>query len=54
VRPEMEVAYAFAGNYYPGDSKIFAKIGYMSSESLQGAGDPVVDWRLSVGFNCKF
>lgn len=54
VRPELEISYALPGSYYPGDSKIFAKIGYMSSQSLRGEGAPVADCRLSLGFNCKF
>ena len=54
LRPELEIAYALPNYYYPMDSKIFMKIGYMSSSYLRGTGDPVEDWRLSMGFNCKF
>ncbi len=53
-RPEIEVAYALPGNYYPLDSRVFLKMGYMSSQMIQGVGEPVVDWRFSLGFNCKF
>ena len=54
MRPELEIAYSLPNGYYPMDSKIFFKVGYMSSSYLQGVGDSVGDWRLSMGFNCKF
>ena len=54
IRPELEVAYALPGSYYPADSRIFVKASYMSSAPLRGQDQPVEDWRLSVGLNCKF
>ncbi len=54
LRPELEVAYALPSAYYPNDSKVFVKAGYMSYAYIQGAGAPVENWRLSMGFNCKF
>jgi len=54
VRPEMEVAYALPGSYYPTDSKIFLRGGYISSSNIQGSGSPVTDLRLTIGCNFKF
>lgn len=54
IRPELEVAYALPGSYYPADSRVFVKAAYMSSTSLRGEDDPVENWRFSVGLNCKF
>ena len=54
IRPEVEVAYALPSSYYPNDSRIFVKIAYMSSAPLKGQDEPVENWRLSVGLNCKF
>jgi hypothetical protein len=54
LRPELEVAYALPSVYYPNDSKIFVKVGYMSAVYIQGVGSPVYDSRVSMGFNCKF
>ena len=60
-RPELELAYALPGGgisqpgfQYAGGSKIFLKLGYLSSLPIIGNYDSVQDWRLSVGFNCKF
>ena len=54
IRPELEVAYALPGAYYPADSRIFVKAAYMESASLRGEDDPVENWRFSMGLNCKF
>ena len=54
LRPELEVAYALPSVYYPNDSKVFAKVGYMSYAYIQGTGAPVENLRFSMGFNCKF
>ena len=54
LRPELEVAYALPSSYYPNDSRIFVKAGYMSYAYVQGAGEPVQNLRFSMGFNCKF
>jgi hypothetical protein len=54
IRPELEVAYALPGSYYPADSRVFVKAAYMNSSSLRGEDDPVENWRFSVGLNCKF
>ncbi len=54
LRPELEVAYALPGAYYPADSRVFVKAAYMNSSSLRGEDDPVENWRFSVGLNCKF
>ena len=54
LRPELEVAYALPSSYYPNDSKIFVKAGYMSYAYIQGTGSAVENLRLSMGFNCKF
>lgn len=54
VRPELEVAYALPSHYYPSDSRIFVKAGYENSSYIQGTGSPIVDTRLSMGFNSKF
>ena len=54
LRPEMEVAYALPGAYFPTDSRIFVKGAYMNSRSLRGPDDTVENWRFSVGLNCKF
>jgi len=54
LRPEIEAAYAFAGAASPANSKIFLKIGYMTSSYLVGEGLPVENWRFSLGLNCKF
>jgi hypothetical protein len=54
IRPELEVAYALPGAYYPADSRIFVKAAYMNSRSLKGSDAPVENWRFSVGLNCKF
>lgn len=53
-RPELEIAYALPGTYYPADSRIFVKAAYMSSSSLNGGAEPVENWRFSMGLNCKF
>lgn len=54
LRPELEVAYALPGPYYPGDSRIFVKAAYMSASSINGDDAPVENWRFSIGMNCKF
>lgn len=54
LRPELEIAYALPGPYYGADSRLFVKGAYMSSTSLKGPGDPIVNWRFSMGLNCKF
>lgn len=54
LRPELEVAYALPSAYYPNDSRIFVKAGYMSYTYIQGSGSPVENLRISTGFNCKF
>ena len=54
IRPELEIAYSLPGAYYPADSRIFVKAGYMSSAPLRGQADPVENWRFSIGLNWKF
>jgi len=53
-RPELEMAYALPGPLYPGDSRIFAKVAYMTSYTIKGDGAPIENWRFSVGMNWKF
>lgn len=53
-RPELEVAYAFPSQTYPGDTKLFAKVAYMTSYGIRGESDRIEDWRVSVGVNWKF
>jgi hypothetical protein len=53
-RPELEVAYAFPSQAYPGDTKVFAKVAYMTSYGIRGESDRIEDWRVSVGVNWRF
>jgi len=53
-RPEIEVSYALAQNLLPNEPRIFFKIGYQRLDILRGSGEPIPDWRLSIGTNWKF
>lgn len=53
-RPELEISYAFAQNLFPNDPRIFFKAGYQRLDVLKGSGEPIPDWRLSIGTNWKF
>lgn len=53
-RPELEFSYSFATDRYPNQSRAFVKGGYMHSTTVKGEGDPIEDWRLSVGLDYKF
>ncbi len=53
-RPEIELSYAFASQELPNESRVFVKVGYQYSSTIQGQGDPITQLRLSVGCNWKF
>jgi len=50
IRPELEVSYALANHF----SRVFAKIGYDRTSTLQGPDMPVEAKRISVGFKWQF
>jgi len=53
-RPEIEVSYAFAQNLLPNEPRVFLKLGYQRLSVLKGDGEPIPDWRVSLGTNWKF
>jgi len=53
-RPELEISYALAQNLLPDEPRIFVKAGYQRLDVLRGDGQPIPDWRISIGTNWKF
>lgn len=53
-RPELEISYAINQGLFPNDPRIFLKAGYQQLSILKGPGEPIPDWRISLGTHWKF
>ncbi len=53
-RPEIELSYALPSDSLPNQSRVFVKFGYQSSNTIRGEGEPIEQFRVSVGCNWKY
>jgi hypothetical protein len=53
-RPEVEISYNFPGELHSLDSRIYFKIGYERSDSLNNRGEEVDSLRASIGTTWRF
>jgi hypothetical protein len=53
-RPEIELAYGLPSQDQPYESRIYVKFGYQNASTIRGQGDPITQFRLSIGCNWKY
>jgi hypothetical protein len=54
IRPEVELAYAFASPSKTSQPRAFAKVGYQAYDITEGNGASISGFRAAIGFEWKF